>query len=116
MSCHVRRGIAIALTAVAAMVILAVPAQAETTTLTGTDGGDDSWNTPDNWDAGVPSGAIDAVVDDGVLAQVNNVGTPPYSGSLTLSAGATLRLVSAARLAIMIGGAPRNPDVPAIIL
>jgi hypothetical protein len=62
------------------------------TTITGTAGGNDSWNDLVNWNAGVPSGAIDAIVSGGVWAQVSNVATPAYSGSLTLDANATLTM------------------------
>ena len=78
--------------AVVAMATLATSAQAATTTITGTAGGDDSWNTASNWDAGVPSGAVDAIVSDGILAQVNNAVTPTYSGSLTLNSNSSLRI------------------------
>jgi hypothetical protein len=71
-------------------------AQAATTTLTGNaagpGGGSDNWNNPANWSAGVPSGAMDAVVAAGVWAQVNNAATPTYSGSLLLSSNATLTM------------------------
>jgi hypothetical protein len=66
------------------------------TTITGTAGGNDNWNTAGNWDNGVPTGAIDAVVAAGVLAQVQNTATPSYSGSLTLEDNATLRILNAA--------------------
>ena len=62
------------------------------TTITGTAGGTDSWNDLTNWDAGVPSGAIDAIVSGGVWAQVSSIATPAYSGSLTLNANATLTM------------------------
>ncbi|MHC4740666.1 MAG: LamG-like jellyroll fold domain-containing protein [Planctomycetota bacterium] len=81
--------------AAAITAILAASAQAAKTTITGNSGGDDSWNTASNWDAGVPSGAIDAVVGDGVLAQVNNAATPTYSGSLTLNSNSTLKIAGA---------------------
>ncbi|MHC4745240.1 MAG: hypothetical protein ACYS8Z_25275, partial [Planctomycetota bacterium] len=80
--------------AVVAMTTLAASAQA--TTITGNAGGDDSWNTAANWDAGVPTGAVDAVVGDGVLAQVNNASTPLYTGTLTLNANSTLKIAGAA--------------------
>ena len=62
------------------------------TTITGSAGGGDSWNDATNWDAGVPSGAIDAIVSGGVFAQVSNPLTPIYSGSLTLNANSTLKM------------------------
>ena len=77
--------------AVVAMIGLTA-ASAQATTITGSTGGDDSWNTASNWDAGVPSGAVDVIVSDGVLAQVNNAATPTYSGSLTLNANSTLSI------------------------
>jgi hypothetical protein len=77
--------------AAVAMAFLATSAQAATT-ITGTAGGTDSWNTAANWDNGVPSGAVDAIVSDGVLAQVLNAATPTYSGSLTLNANSTLSI------------------------
>jgi len=62
------------------------------TTITGTAGGGDSWNDPTNWDAGVPTGAIDAIIANGVFAQVSNASTPLYFGSLTLSANSILKM------------------------
>jgi hypothetical protein len=65
------------------------------TTITGTAGGNDSWNDLANWNAGVPSGAIDAIVSGGVWAYVNNASTLTYSGSLTLNANSTLTMAGA---------------------
>lgn len=62
------------------------------TTITGTDGGSDSWNTASNWSAGVPIGNLPAFVATGVTAQVNNSGTPAHAGGLTLESGSTLRI------------------------
>jgi len=78
--------------AAVAMATLAASAQAVTTTMIGTAGGDDSWNTASNWDNGVPSGAVDAVVSDGLHAQAANAATPTYSGSLTLNENARLSI------------------------
>ena len=103
MTAHTRSTTVVAFAAVAA-VILASSAQAATTIMRGTAGGDDSWNTESNWDAGVPSGAIDAIVDDGVVAQVNNIATPHYSGSLTLKGGSTLKMVGDAASANAVQG------------
>ena len=62
-------------------------------TITGTTGGNDSWNIGGNWDTGsVPFGPGSAIVDAGVVAQVNNASTPSYTGSLTLLANSTLRI------------------------
>jgi len=80
------------LTLAAVAMIGLTASSAQATTITGIAGGDDSWNTASNWDAGVPSGAVDAVVSDGVVAQVNNAATPTYSGSLTLNANSTLSI------------------------
>jgi hypothetical protein len=65
------------------------------TTITGTAGGSDSWNDLTNWNAGVPSGSIDAIVSDGVWAQVNNAATTAYFGSVTLNANSTLTMAGA---------------------
>jgi len=78
--------------AVVVVATLAISAHAQTTTITGTDGGNDSWNIESNWDDGVPSGEVDVIVSEGVLAQVNNPATPSYSGSLLLGAGSTLKV------------------------
>jgi hypothetical protein len=84
--------------AAVAMVALAFTAgSAQATIITGTAGGNDSWNTVGNWDAGVPSGAaVDAIVNDGVWAQVNNAATPTYSGNLTLNSNSMLTMAGAA--------------------
>ena len=70
-------------------------AAAQTTTITGVAGGSDSWHDPNNWDAGVPTGAIDAAVGGGIQATVNNPATATYSGSLTLHANSILTMDSA---------------------
>jgi len=80
------------LTVVLAMGTEAALAQ---TTITGTAGASDSWNDLSNWDAGVPSGSIDAIVGGGVWAQVNNAATAAYFGSLTLNANSTLTMAGA---------------------
>ncbi len=91
-----RTKIALTLAAVAMAIVGLTAASAQATTITGTAGGNDSWNTVGNWDAGVPSGAVDAIVSDGVSAQVNNAATPTYSGSLTLNSNSTLTMAGAA--------------------
>jgi len=61
-------------------------------TIGGTSGGNDSWNVAGNWDQPyAPFGPGSAIVDGGVIAQVNNA-PPAYAGSLTLEANATLRV------------------------
>lgn len=73
--------------------VLAVgAAHAATTTITGTTGGNNSWNEPTNWDVGVPSGTDDAIIGSGVLTIVDSLTTPSYAGTLTLEANSTLRV------------------------
>jgi|GEM_PF-4165988 len=67
---------------------------AATTTITGTTGGNNSWNDAGNWDTDVPSGSDDAIIGDGVLAIVDSFTTPSYSGTLTVGAGSTLRVLN----------------------
>jgi len=66
------------------------------TVITGTAGGPngshDTWNNAANWDAGIPSGAVNAVVNTGVMAQCWNSATPVYTGSLTLLDNSTLQM------------------------
>ena len=80
--------------AIAALAVSTV--QAETTTITGTLGSSDSWNTLANWDNGVPSGDDNAVIAAGVTAKVDNAATPGYTGVLILQAGSTLKMEGAA--------------------
>ena len=66
-------------------------------TITGTTGGNDSWNQSSNWSSSatlpfVPFGPGSAVVATGVTAQANSSLTPEYSGTLTLEPGAVLRV------------------------
>ena len=91
---RIRTVLTLAAVAMAVLVLTATSAQAATTTITGTDGGNDSWNVARNWDAGLPYGRVDVIVSDGVLAQVKNLATPTYSGSLTLNANSTLEASS----------------------
>ena len=67
-------------------------ASAQTTTMTATAGGGDSWNDPANWTGGVPTGTASAVVSSGLFAQVESASTQSYTGTLTLDAGATLKM------------------------
>jgi len=80
---------------IAAIGLAAGGAQAATT-ITGTAGGPngshDTWNNAANWDAGIPSGAIDAVVGTGVTAECWNTATPTYDGPLTLLGNSTLQM------------------------
>ena len=84
------------LAAVAMATLAFTGSSAQATIITGTAGGPngshDTWNNAANWDAGVPSGAVDAVVGAGVTAQVWNPATPAYTGSLTLNANSTLQM------------------------
>ena len=76
----------------AAALVLCTFASAQTTAMTATTGGSDSWNDPSNWDMGVPSGAMSAVVSAGLYAEAEDAATPSYSGTLTLEAGASLEM------------------------
>lgn len=69
-------------------------ANAATTTITGTAGGNNSWNQPANWDVAVPTGTDNAIIGAGVLAIVDSLATPSYSGTLTLEANSTLRVLN----------------------
>ena len=63
--------------------------------ITGTSGGNDSWNTGANWTYGhAPTGTEAAVVQAGVTAKVNNAATLSYSGGLTLGINSTLQVGS----------------------
>lgn len=69
-----------------------VAALSAQTAMIAENGGDDSWNDPTNWTAGVPAGPIDASVEAGIFAQATSASTPSYNGTLTLREGATLKL------------------------
>jgi hypothetical protein len=88
--------------------IMAVTAQAQTSTITGTangpNGSDDNWNLAANWDAGIPSGTANAVVAPSVLAQVDSA-VPIYSGTLTLNTGSEVRLANRAGVENALTGA-----------
>lgn len=86
--------------------LLAAPALGQTT-LTGTAGGGDSWNLAANWTAGVPAGAIDASLAAGVMAQVDNAGTPAYWGDLTLEVGSVLKVAGVAGSEVAFDGVSR---------
>jgi len=79
------------------------------TTITGTTGGNNSWNTALNWSAGVPSGAINAVV--AVDANVDNTSTPTYSGNLTLNAGRTLQIMGGNPGSYNVLGTPASTTI-----
>jgi len=88
-----------AVLAIVAVTVLALAMGAGTaraTIITGTangpNGSHDTWNNAANWDAGIPSGAVDAVVGTGVTAQCWNAATPSYTGSLTLNSNSTLQM------------------------
>jgi len=81
-----------AVSAIVAVTVLALAISARATIITGTAGGHDSWNVAGNWDAGIPSGAVDAVVGTGVTAQCWNNATPTYDGPLTLLDNSTLQM------------------------
>lgn len=51
----------------------------------------DDWNNPANWDSGVPSGTIDAVIGASETPSVKGGGaTPSYDGTLTIGDNASL--------------------------
>lgn len=87
-----RTVLALAAVAMATLALTATSANAQVTTITGTDGGHDSWNVDTNWDAGIASGAVEAVVAAGVTAQCWNATTPTYDGPLTLLDNSTLQM------------------------
>jgi len=59
--------------------------------MTGTTGGNNSWNDGGNWTLGhAPIGMENAIVSNGIAAQVYDDSTPEYSGTLTLQENATL--------------------------
>ena len=51
----------------------------------------DNWNVTGNWDNGVPTGAIDAVIPDSKFVTSDNSNPPAYTGNLSIGAGATLQ-------------------------
>ncbi|NNC74118.1 MAG: hypothetical protein HKN93_01275, partial [Acidimicrobiia bacterium] len=76
-------------------------------TITGTAGGNNSWNTAANWDSNiVPFNEAPAIIADGVTAQVNDTQTPTYSGGLTIGAGSLLDVYSGAGSRNAIGTGP----------
>jgi len=92
--------------AAASLAILTAAATAQVSTFSGATGGDDSWNIGTNWDSGVPNGAVDAIIDDGALASVLNGATLPYTGSLTLKPGATVKILNAGGSQNAVSGIP----------
>jgi len=81
---------------VVAIMAIAGVASAQTTTMIATadgpNGSHDDWNLAANWDAGIPTGAMDAVVSAGLYAECWNDTTPVYTGGLTLLNNSTLQL------------------------
>ena len=76
------------------------------TTITGTAGGNDSWNESSNWDYGVPFGPQNAIVSNGVAAHVESA-PPVYTGDLTLLGNASLYLRTGSAKAVI----PSAPQV-----
>ena len=74
------------------IILLAGLVSAATTTISGTDGGYDTWNTASNWDNSVPAGTIDVEIAPGVKATVDNAATTTYTGSLTLNINSQLQI------------------------
>ena len=60
-----------------------------TTTFTAASG---TWNTAANWDAGVPTGAIDVVIPSSKYVEAYSATTPTYTGNLTLNTNSTLQI------------------------
>ncbi len=55
----------------------------------------DSWNIDTNWDSGsghAPAGPTSVEIATSKIAVANSVSTSPYTGSLTIGSGATLRV------------------------
>jgi hypothetical protein len=81
-----------------------------TTTITGTaagpGGANDTWNNADNWDGGVPSANLQAIIADDVVAQANNAATPVYNGGLTIGAGSELDIANTLGSENAIGTGP----------
>jgi hypothetical protein len=62
-----------------------------TGTTNGPNGSDDNWNNAANWNNGVPTGAMNAIISTGVLAQEDDITVPAYGGNLYLQSAARLR-------------------------
>ncbi len=83
----------LAVLTVAMLLMAATSANAVVTTHIGTAvSNHDSWNDVANWDADIPTGAIDVVIPAGTRAEVNSAATPTYTGTLTLEDNATLQI------------------------
>ena len=83
----------------AALLALAVPATAQTTTTwTGTTSS--AWNVAANWSAGVPSAGIDAIVAAAPNAPSTNAVVGAACQSLTVQAGGTLTIDAGFDLAV----------------
>lgn len=65
---------------------------AEDTTISGTAGGNNSWNTLENWDKGFPDGSQGAIIASGVSAKTDTGNTPVYTGDLTIGSNAYLQI------------------------
>ncbi|MEM7234790.1 MAG: dockerin type I domain-containing protein [Planctomycetota bacterium] len=68
------------------------PGRSQSTILSGEVGGDDNWNVDANWSQGVPTGALNAIIGEGIEARVNNADTPAFTGNLSLRDGSSLRI------------------------
>jgi autotransporter-associated beta strand protein len=78
----------------ATSVLLGAQAYGQDTTYTGASGSagaTDTWNIADRWDAGVPTGAINAVIPNSKFVVVNAT-TPTYDGNLSIGVGSTLQI------------------------
>ncbi len=63
-----------------------------TATADGPNGSHDDWNNAANWTGGIPTGAVNATINDGLFAEAWNDSTPAYTGNLTLGVGSTLQM------------------------
>jgi hypothetical protein len=59
-------------------------------TANGPNGSDDNWNNAANWDNGIPTGAMNAIISTGIHAQEDDSATPAYSGNLWLKTNSIL--------------------------
>lgn len=87
------------LTSIGAALMFLITGSALGTTISGTangpadpQGNRNKWNLAANWDAGIPSGNVDAVVAAGLSTSAWSSSTPSYTGTLTLLENSTLEL------------------------
>ena len=66
--------------------------QPTTTYIGGNSTKNESWNIEGNWDSGIPTGPIDAIIPAGKYVTVLSASTPTYTGDLTINENATLQI------------------------